>query len=91
MNKVLHKIGWGTDTKPAHLEPTLIPLNKETSNGKSYEYYVKLKLSRDPTYSMSELYELRMFLFENGMPEEFLLFVLVSILLLRPQERWIWT
>ena len=39
------------------------------------KYFVKLKLCRDPTLSTSDLYELKMSLFENGDSEEFLLFV----------------
>ena len=45
------------------------------STGKSDGDYVKLKLRRYPTSSMSELYEFRMSLFDYGNPEEFLLFV----------------
>ena len=36
---------------------------------------MKLKLCIDPTYGMSDLYEFRMSLFDNGKPEEFLSFV----------------
>ena len=38
-------------------------------------YFVKLKLRRDPTSSMLDLYDFKMSLFDNGEPEEFLLFV----------------
>ena len=44
-------------------------------DGKSDKYFVKLKLRRDPTSSTSDLYEFKMFLFENGELEDFLLFV----------------
>ena len=37
--------------------------------------YVKLKLRRDPTSSILDLYEFMMSLFDHGEPEEFLLFV----------------
>ena len=49
MNNVFHKKGWGTNNKPAHVEPLPIPLMKETSTSKSDGDYVKLKLRRDPT------------------------------------------
>ena len=69
MKNVSQKIGWGTDTKPSHVEPPTIPLMKETCTGKSYGDYVKLKLCRYPTSSMLDLYELRMSLFDHGNPE----------------------
>ena len=59
----------------AHVEPSPIPLSKGTYNGKSEKYFVKLKFCRDPTYITSYLYEFRMSLFDNGDPEDFLLFV----------------
>ena len=71
----MHKKGWGTDTNPDHVDPPQIPLIKQTSTGKSYAYYVKLKLGRDPTSRTSNLYELSMSLFEHGNPEDFPLFV----------------
>ena len=58
-----------------HVEPPPISLAQETYHGKLDKYVVKLKLRRDPKLSTSELYEFIMFLFENGEPEEFLLFV----------------
>ena len=75
MNNVSHNTGWGTDTKPDHVDPSPIPLYKEMSTGKSDGDHVKLKLHRDTTYSTSDLYEFRMSLFDHGDPEEFLFFV----------------
>ena len=57
-----------------HVNPPLIPLIQETHNGKS-EKKLKLKLCRYPTPYTFYLYELKMSLFDNGGPEEFLLFV----------------
>ena len=54
-----------------HIYPPLIPLIREDNDGKSDKYFVKLKLRRDPTSSTSELYEVKISLFENGEPEEF--------------------
>ena len=61
-------------TQP-HVDPPQIPLIKEKYDGKSDRYFVKLKLRRDPTLPTSDLYELKISLFDNGEPEEFLLFV----------------
>ena len=52
MKNVFHQKGWGEDTNP---DPP-IPLVKETSTGKPYGNYVKLKLRRDPMYNTSEIY-----------------------------------
>ena len=57
------------------MEPLPITLSKVTYNGNSDKDFVKLKRFRDPTYSTSDLYEFRMSLFEDGDPEDFLLFV----------------
>ena len=61
-------------TQP-HVDPPPINLIKEKHYGKSDKDFVKLKLRRDPTLHMSDLYEFKISLFENGEPEEFLLFV----------------
>ena len=71
MRNVFHNKGWGVETNPNHVEPPPNPIIKETSTGKSDGDYVKLKLRRDPTSSVSDLYELRMSLFDHGDPEEF--------------------
>ena len=72
MKRVSHRRGWGADTNTAHVETPPIPLVKETSTVKSYGDYVKLKMHRDPTSSTSDLYEIRMYLFDHGAPEEFI-------------------
>ena len=60
---------------PAHVEPMMIPLIKEKYNCKSHEYFVNLKLRRDPMYIISDLYEFKMYFFYHGNPKEFLLFI----------------
>ena len=75
MKKVPHKKGWNLGTNPAHVEPLPISLIKETCNSKSGEDFVKLKLRRYPTSSTSDLYKFKMYLFEHGEPDEFLLFI----------------
>ena len=61
-------------TQP-HVDPPPIPLIKESHDGKSDNGFVKLKLLRYPTFPMSDLYEFKISFFDNGEPEEFLLFV----------------
>ena len=75
MRNFSHKKGWKLGTNPSHLESPSIPLIKGTCNGKSEKDCVKLNLCRYYTSSTSDLYEFKMFLFENGEPEDFLLFV----------------
>ena len=75
MKNVLHNKGWGADTKPAHVEPTTIPLVQETSIGKSDGDYFGLKLCRDPKSSTSDLYEFITSLFDHCKPGGLLLFV----------------
>ena len=58
-----------------NLEPPLIPLIKINHNDKSENGYVKVKLRRYLTSPRSDLYEFEMALFDNGQPEDFLLFV----------------
>ena len=74
MKNVLHKKVLGFVTNPAYVDPPPIVLIKETSNGKSDGNYFELKMCRDPTSSMSDLYEFRMSLFDHSEPEEFLFF-----------------
>ena len=74
-NRVFQKKGWGKYTNPEHVETPMILLVQEMSTGKPDEYYVKLKLHRDPTSSTLDPYEFRMFLFDHGKTEEFLVFV----------------
>ena len=64
-----------TGVNHPHVEPPPIPLIQETYDRKLDKYFIKLKLRRDHMSSTSDLYELKMSLFENGEPEEFLLFV----------------
>ena len=53
----------------AHVELPPITLIKGTCDGKSYKFFVKLKLRRHPTYSKSDLYYFRMSLSDNGEPD----------------------
>ena len=75
IKNVSSKKGWMTGMTHPHIDPPPIPITKETHDGKSDKYFVKLKLSRYPTSSTSDLYDFKMSLFGSGNPEEFLLFV----------------
>ena len=57
------------------METSPIPQIKETYNGKSDIYLVNMKLRRYPTSSTLDLYEFKIYLFDHGNPEKFLLFV----------------
>ena len=76
MKNISIKKEWITGTIQPHVDPHMIPLIKEKHNGKSDNDSVKLKLRRDPTLPTSDLYEFKIYLFHNGHPEEFLLFVI---------------
>ena len=75
MKNVSHNKGWILGINPSHVEPLTITLIKETYNGKPDKDFVKLKLRRYPTSSTSDLYKFKMYLFEHGEPDEFLLFI----------------
>ena len=75
MKNVSHKKIWNLGMTQVHVEHMTIPLIKGKFDDKKDNYFVKLKLCRDPTSRTSDLYEFNMSLFDNGDPEEFLLFV----------------
>ena len=58
-----------------HVDPPPTPLIKINHTDNLDKDFVKLNLRRDPTSDKSDLYEFKMALFDNGDPEEFLLFV----------------
>ena len=57
------------------MEPLSTPLIKIMNETKAEMDDVKIKVCRDPTQEKSDMYELKMALFDNGEPEEFLLLV----------------
>ena len=75
MKNVSRNKVWNSGVLQSHVEPPLIIIIKLTHNGKSDKAFVKLKLHRGHTSSTLDLYEFRIYLFDNGGPEEFLLFV----------------
>ena len=58
-----------------HLDPPPIPLIKINHDNKLDKDFVKLKLCRNLTSAMPDLYEFKMALFDNGDLEELLFFV----------------
>ena len=52
-----------------HVEPSPISLIKSKHNNTSDKDIVKLKVRGDPTSSLSDLYEFKLALFDNGEPE----------------------
>ena len=75
MKNVPHNKNWNTGTVHVHVDPPPIIPIKIKNNKKSDKYFVKIKLRRDPTSEKSDLYELKIPLFDNGELEDFLLFV----------------
>ena len=55
--------------------PPPIPLIKSRNDDKSGKYFVKIKLRRGPTSEKLDLYEFKMALFDNGEPDDILLFI----------------
>ena len=58
-----------------HLEQPPVPLIKSNNNTKLDKDCVKIKFHRYPTPEKSDLYELKMALFDNGKPKGLLLFI----------------
>ena len=75
MKNVSNKNTWNLGMMQDHVKPPPIPPIKRNNYDKSDKYFVKLKLSRDPTSAMLDLYEFKMDLFDNDDPEELFLFV----------------
>ena len=75
MNNVSHKKSCNSGVRQPRLKSPPIPLIKNNHNHKSDKDLVKIKLCRYPTSSSSDLYKFKMDMFDNGEPEEFLLFL----------------
>ena len=61
-------------TQP-NVDTQMIPIIKENHDGKPDKDFVKLKLHRDYVLPMLDLYEFKIYLFDNGYPEEIFLLV----------------
>ena len=75
MKNVLHEKIWPTGAVQIHVYPPLITLIKSRNNTKGGKYCAENKLCIDPTSKNSDLYELKMALFDKGKTEDLLLFV----------------
>ena len=58
-----------------HMEPPPILLIISKNDDKLDKNCVQIKFRMDPTSQKLDLYELKMALFDNGEPEEFLFFI----------------
>ena len=75
MNNVSNNKNWDLGTVQVHVDTSPTLLIKSKNNEKLDKDCVKIKLCRYPTSAKSDLYELKMALFDNGEPEELLLFI----------------
>ena len=75
IKNVSHKNKWNVVTVQVHVEPPPISLIKIKNSDKLDKYFVTLKLCRDLMLEKSDLYELKMTLFDDGESEEFLLLI----------------
>ena len=71
MKNVSHKKKWNTAVLEQHLDLTPTLLTKINHDDNSDKHFVKIKMRKDPTLENSDLYELKIALFDNGDPEEF--------------------
>ena len=69
MNHISHKKYWNLGTVQVHVEPPLIPLIKRKNHDKLDKYVVEIKLRKDRMSQKSDLYEFKMALFDNGVPD----------------------
>ena len=75
MKNFLHHKNWNIVTVQLHVVTTPIPILESNNKYKLDKYCVKIKFRRDPTSQKLDLYEFKTALFDNGEPEEFLLFI----------------
>ena len=70
-----HKKKWNVGIVQVHVDPPSIKRIKSNNDEKPDNYCIKIKFHRDPTSQKSDPYEFKMALFDNGEPEEFLMFI----------------
>ena len=78
MKNVYHNNIWRTGAIQTHVESTTILLIKIIMIWKRKRVFLSIELFKDPMLEMLDMYELKMVLFDNCKPEEFLLFVKIS-------------
>ena len=76
MDNFSHKKTRNAGVMQVNVDPPPTPLIKINHTDKSDKDFIKLKLHAYLTSEKLDLYEFKMDLFDNGEPEEFLLFVL---------------
>ena len=74
MNIFKHKKVWISGAVQIHVDPNPTPTIKINLDTNPDKCHVKIKFLRNPTLEKSEIYELKIIIFDNGEPEEFLLF-----------------
>ena len=72
MKIVSHRIRWLLEVIQVNVNPPPIYLIIWYIERKTEKYFIKIKLHRNYTSVMSDVYEYKMTLFENWEPEEFL-------------------
>ena len=75
MRNISHNNKWNLGIVQLHVKPLPNPLIKIKHNDNLDKDLINIKLRRDPGSQKLDLYEFKMSLFNNGNPEEFLLFV----------------
>ena len=75
MNIFFHKKKWNVGVVQQHVDPPPTLLIKSKHDDNSEKDIVKLKLHRETISDNPDLYEFKISLFDNGGPEEFLLFI----------------
>ena len=75
MNNISHKKNWNIGTVQVYMDLPQSTMIKSKNYDKPDKYFVRIKLRRDPTSENSDLYELKMALFDNVRLKEFLLLI----------------
>ena len=75
MKNFSHNKGCNLGINPAHVEPPLITIIRETRNSKSDKVFIHITFFGDHTSSISDLYWFKMSLLCHRDTEEFLLFI----------------
>ena len=75
MKKFLHNKEWNAGKVQVNIDQPQVTLIKSTKDDKPDKYFVKMIFCRDLKSEKLDLYEFKMVLFDNGEPEEFLLFI----------------
>ena len=75
IKNVSHKKTWKPGIVQGHVYTPPITLIKSKNDDKLNKHFVSIKLRTDPTLEKSELYEFKMFVFDNSDTDDLLLFI----------------